>query len=91
MDSSTLLWSIDPTRGSVHFGRLMPFAGNTYCLVFTGVDIEKVYTAYVMDPSGLKCLAKSTHNAGAYTIAFNTADLRDEFERNMHEVKSFAI
>ena len=91
MDQSTLLWTVDATRGTVHFGRLMPFAGNTYELVFAGVVLEEVYTAYVMDESGLKCLAKSQHNAGAYTIAFNTANLRDEFERNMHEVKSFAI
>ena len=91
MDQSTLLWTVDATRGTVHFGRLMPFAGNTYELVFAGVVLEDVYTAYVMDESGLKCLAKSQHNAGAYTIAFNTADLRDEFERNMHEVKTFHV
>ena len=91
MDLSTLLWSIDPMRGTVQFGRLIPFAGNTYELVFTGVDIEKVYTAYVMDTSGLKCLAKSTHDAGVYTIAFNTKDLRDEFSRDMHEVRTFHV
>ena len=91
MDQSTLLWTVDATRGTVHFGRLMPFAGNTYELVFAGVVLEEVYTAYVMDERGLKCLAKSQHNAGVYTIAFNTADLRDEFERNMHEVKSFHV
>ena len=91
MDQSTLLWTVDATRGTVHFGRLMPFAGNTYELVFAGVVLEEVYTAYVMDERGLKCLAKSQHNAGAYTIAFNTANLRDEFERNMHEVKSFHV
>ena len=91
MDQATLLWTVDATRGTVHFGRLMPFAGNTYELVFAGVVLEEVYTAYVMDERGLKCLAKSQHNAGAYTIAFNTADLRDEFERNMHEVKSFHV
>lgn len=91
MDSSTLLWTVDATRGSVNFGRLIPFAGNTYELVFAGVAIEEEYTAYVMDEGGLKCLAKSQHNAGEYTIAFNTADLRDEFERNMHEVQTFHV
>lgn len=91
MDSSTLLWTVDATRGSVNFGRLIPFAGNTYELVFAGVAIEEVYTAYVMDESGLKCLAKSEHNAGEYTIAFNTADLRGEFERNMHEMQTFHV
>lgn len=91
MDSSTLLWTIDATRGSVNFGRLMPFAGNTYELVFAGVALEEVYTAYVMDESGLKCLAKSEHNAGEYTIAFNTSELRGEFERNMHEVQTFHV
>lgn len=91
MDSSTLLWTVDATRGSVNFGRLIPFAGNTYKLVFVGVALEEVYTAYVMDESGLKCLAKSEHNAGEYKIAFNTADLRDEFERNMHEVQTFHV
>ena len=91
MDSSTLLWTIDATRGSVNFGRLMPFAGNTYELVFVGVALEEVYTAYVMDESGLKCLAKSEHNAGEYTIAFNTSELRGEFERNMHEVQTFHV
>lgn len=91
MDSSTLLWTVDVTRGSVNFGRLIPFAGNTYELVFAGVAIEEEYTAYVMDESGLKCLAKSEHNAGEYTIAFNTADLRGEFERNMHEMQTFHV
>lgn len=91
MDSSTLLWTVDATRGSVNFGRLIPFAGNTYELVFAGVAIEEEYTAYVMDESGLKCLAKSEHNAGEYTIAFNTADLRGEFERNMHEMQTFHV
>ena len=91
MDSSILLWTVDATRGSVNFGRLIPFAGNTYELVFIGVDVEEVYTAYVMDESGLKCLAKSEHNAAEYTIAFNSADLRDEFERNMHEVQTFHV
>lgn len=91
MDSSTWLWTIDATRGSVNFGRLMPFAGNTYELVFVGVALEEVYTAYVMDESGLKCLAKSEHNAGEYTIAFNTSELRGEFERNMHEVQTFHV
>lgn len=91
MDSSTLLWTVDATRGSVNFGRLMPFAGNTYELVFVGVALEEVYTAYVMDESGLKCLAKSEHNAGEYTIAFNTSELRGEFERNMHEVQTFHV
>jgi uncharacterized repeat protein (TIGR01451 family) len=69
----------------------MPFAGNTYELVFAGVAREEVYTAYVRDVSGLKCLAKSEHNAGEYTIAFNTADLRGEFERNMHEMQTFHV
>lgn len=91
MDSSTLLWTVDATRGSVNFGRLIPFAGNTYELVFAGVALEEVYTAYVMDESGLKCLAKSEHNAGEYTIAFNTSELRGEFERNMHEVQTFHV
>lgn len=91
MDSSTLLWTVNATRGSVNFGRLIPFAGNTYELVFAGVAIEEEYTAYVMDESGLKCLAKSEHNAGEYTIAFNTADLRGEFERNMHEMQTFHV
>lgn len=91
MDSSTLLWTVDATRGSVNFGRLIPFAGNTYELVFAGVALEEEYTAYVMDESGLKCLAKSEHNAGEYTIAFNTADLRGEFERNMHEMQTFHV
>ena len=91
MDSSTLLWTVDATHGSVNFGRLIPFAGNTYELVFVGVALEEVYTAYVMDQSGVKCLAKSEHNAGEYKIAFNTADLRDEFERNMHEMQTFHV
>lgn len=91
MDSSTLLWTVDATRGIVNFGRLIPFAGNTYELVFIGVDVEEVYTAYVMDESGLKCLAKSEHNAGEYMIAFNTVDLHGEFERNMHEMQTFHV
>ena len=91
MDASTLCWTIDAIRGSVNFGRIMPFAGNTYELVFEGVALEGFCTAYVMDQSGLKCLAKSERDAGGYKIAFNTADLRDEFERNMHEVQTFHV
>jgi len=89
MAAPTLSWTINTDRGSVTFGRLVPFAGNTYDFTLAGTIYGQTYTAYVMSDDGLKCLAKSTFADNKYTIAFNGKDLREEFVRDMHEMRTF--
>lgn len=97
MALQTLSWTLDPSRGTVSFGRLLPFAGNTYSLTLLGGEEGTRYAAYVMSDDGLTCLAKSVpeydEEAGAWreaqTIAFDTEALRDEFARDPHEARPF--
>lgn len=80
-----LEWTVNTERGTISFGRKLPIAGNTYELV--GLPAGLVF--YVMDESGEVCLAKSSTSDGVTTIAFNTKDLRNQFDKNWHEVRSF--
>lgn len=89
MAAPILNWTLNTERGSISFGRLLPFAGNTYDFTLAGTVYGQTYTAYLMSDDGLKCLAKSKYANGVYSIALNTADLRDEFVRDPHEVKTF--
>lgn len=86
----TLKWSIDQAKGRLMFGKLLPMAGNTYEVAVSGQTEGAEYTFYVMDESGEKCLARSTRNTGgAYSIAFNTKDLRESFKKEWHEIRAF--
>lgn len=87
----TLKWSIDQAKGHLTFGKLIPMAGNTYDIQVSGQTAGAFYTFYVMDQSGEKCLARSERDdvIGGYTIAFNQTELRRNFEKEWHEIRSF--
>ena len=86
----TLKWSIDQAKGRLMFGKLLPMAGNTYEVAVSGQTEGAEYTFYVMDESGEKCLARSTRNTGgAYSISFNTKELRESFKKEWHEIRAF--
>lgn len=89
MAAPTLSWTLNTERGTIAFGRLLPFAGNTYDFSLAGTVYGQTYTAYVMSDDGLRCLARSSLSNGQYSIAFNTKELRDEFLREMHEMRTF--
>ena len=92
MASPTLTWTIDAARGTVSFGRTIPFAGNTYSLAISGGDDGEAYVAYLMDDAGLECLAKSeTDDTGAATLALNTQGVWDAFVREPHEMRAFHV
>lgn len=90
-ETMTLKWSIDQAKGLLTFGKLIPMAGNTYDIQVSGQTEGAEYAFYVMDHSGEKCLARSERDGdtGAYTIAFNTTELRRNFEKEWHEIRSF--
>ena len=90
MATQTLVWKMNRERGTLSFGKFLPFAGNTYALEIEGGEDGKAYVAYVMGGDGETCLAKSEMDeAGAMTLAFNTVSLREEFFREMHEERAF--
>lgn len=92
MASPTLTWTIDAARGTVSFGRTIPFAGNTYSLEVSGGDAGEAYVAYLMDDAGRECLAKSeTDEGGAATLALNTQGVWDAFVREPHEMRAFHV
>ena len=92
MASPTLTWTIDAARGTVSFGRTIPFAGNTYSLAIAGGDDGEAFVAYLMDDAGLECLAKSeTDESGAATLALNTQGVWDAFVREPHEMRAFHV
>ncbi len=92
MASPTLTWTIDASRGTVSFGRTIPFAGNTYSLEVSGGDAGEAYVAYLMDDAGRECLAKSeTDEGGAATLALNTQGVWDAFVREPHEMRAFHV
>lgn len=87
-----LTWTIDRERGTVRFGRTPPFAGNTYSLTLAGGESGDLFVAYVMDDSGLNCLAKSFGvDAVDLSIALTSKALRDEFLREPHEARAFHV
>ena len=87
----TLKWSIDQSKSRLTFGKLFPMTGNTYEILISGKSLGATYVFYVMDDSGERCLAASIRDPGtdSYTIAFNTTDLRMQFEKNWHEIRTF--
>ena len=90
MATQTLVWKMNRERGTLSFGKFLPFAGNTYSLEIEGGEDGKAYVAYVMGEDGETCLAKSEMDeAGTMTLAFNTVSLREEFFREMHEERAF--
>ena len=42
-----------------------------------------------MNDDGVECLAKSEYDGSTYSLAFNTAALRDEYLREIHEARPF--
>lgn len=85
----TLNWKINLERGTLSFGKLPPFAGNTYAIQLDGAAQDETYTFYVIANDGVTCLAKSTCKDGAYAISFDTVELRNAFQREAHETRTF--
>lgn len=84
-----LTWTLNLERGTINFGRTIPFAGNTYNITLEGGEERQQYVIYVMANDGVTCLAKSSYNGTTYSIAFNSISLREEFERAPHEAITF--
>lgn len=89
--AQTLNWSLNLDRGTIGFGKLLPFSGNEYAVSVTGGASGDAYVFYLMSDDGLACLAKSAYDGSSYTIAFNTQALRDEFLREPHEARPFHL
>lgn len=85
----TLNWTLSHDRGTITFGRPLPFSGGKYRINVSGAESGAVYTFYLMDDSGLNCLAKSSYDGSGYTITFDSEALRDEFIREPHEARPF--
>lgn len=82
-----LTWTLNLSRGTINFGRYIPYAGNTYSLDILGGDLGAIYKAYVMSDDGLTCLAQN--DGSADTISFFSEELYSEFQRDMHEMRTF--
>lgn len=82
-----LTWTLNLSRGTINFGRYIPYAGNTYPLTIVGGESGAVYLAYVMSDDGRTCLAK--YDEGAGSISFFSEELYSEFQRDMHEMRTF--
>jgi len=91
MANPTLTWKIDKQRGTIGFGRLLPVTGNVYAIDVQGGEDGETYTFYMMDDSGEVCLAGSQRVGNAYIIAFNSQALRDRFDKDWHEVRTFHV
>lgn len=89
MTTQALNWTLNLERGTVYFGKPLPFAGNTYRIILDGGKVDGLYVIYLMSDDGVECLAKSKYDGVNYHIAFNTAALRDAFVREPHEARTF--
>jgi hypothetical protein len=89
MTTQVLNWTLNLERGTVYFGKPLPFAGNTYRIILDGGKVDGLYVIYLMSDDGVECLAKSEYDGANYHIAFNTAALRDAFVREPHEARPF--
>jgi hypothetical protein len=89
MTTQVLNWTLNLERGTVYFGKPLPFAGNTYRIILDGGKVDGLYVIYLMSDDGVECLAKSEYDGVNYHIAFNTAALRDAFVREPHEARPF--
>lgn len=87
--AQSLTWTINLERGTISFGKTLPFAGNAYNLSIVGGNAGDVYTFYVMADDGTMCLAKSSISNNQVSIAFTTEDLHDAFQMEPHETRSF--
>lgn len=87
--TESLSWKVYLPSAKVHFGRMTPFAGNTYRLCIDDGEGLTKYVAYVMAEDGTTCLAKSHFDGTEYTIAFDSKALWEEFRRDPHELRVF--
>lgn len=86
-----LTWTLHLDHESIRFDKVIPRLGNYYALTLAGAEDEKEYTVYVMSDDGKTCLAKSLKENGAYSIAFNGKDLRDQFVGKWRETRMFHV
>jgi hypothetical protein len=86
--AQSLTWTLNRERGTISFGKTLPFAGNTYNLTIVGGNADAVYTFYVMGDEGT-CLSKSTISSNQASIAFTTEALHDAFQMEPHETRAF--
>lgn len=89
MATQTLTWTLNLDRGTISFGRLFPFSGNTYKVDLTGGRDGEKYVIYLMSDDGLECLAKSQFVLDDQILEFNSQALWDEFQREPHEARAF--
>jgi hypothetical protein len=86
-----LTWTLHLNHESIRFDKVIPRLGNYYALTLVGAEDEKEYTVYVMSDDGKTCLAKSLKENGAYSIAFNGKNLRDQFVGKWRETRMFHV